>query len=503
MYAPESPYVVYCRTCWYSDKWDPTSYGRDYDFSRPFFEQFGELLRVVPRVAILYYGNPVNCTASNSLLDSKNLYMCYSGIFSEDCAYSQNLDQSRSSFDCLDAKELELCYENVDATKNYNSHHLVHTRNCLESSFLYDCSNCQNCFMSSNLRNKQYVFRNKQYNKADYELAIKELNTGTIATIEALRTEFRQMIKGALHKYADINKSSNCTGDMIDSSNSVRQSFNVYNGDNLKYCDRLLPGHKDSYDVMGGRGSELLYEGIICGSGSNTIHFFNSSDQARETDYTDWCMDVSNLFGCVSLRKKKYCILNKQYSQGEYIALHKKIIEHTTQTGEYGEFYPKEISLFAYNETLAQEYDPLTKVEALAKGFRWRDPDTKDYKVTLPTQNLPESIDEIDDNIINETIGCAHEGKCNDGCTTAFRIIPTELSLYRNMRLPIPRLCPNCRHVERLSYRNPFYLWHRQCMCDKAHSHHQGHCSNEFETTYAPDRPEIVYCEQCYQNEVV
>jgi len=25
---------------------------------------------------------------------------------------------------------------------------------------------------------------------------------------------------------------------------------------------------------------------------------------------------------------------------------------------------------------------------------------------------------------------------------------------------------------------------------------------NEFETAYAPDRPEIVYCEKCYQQEV-
>jgi len=34
------------------------------------------------------------------------------------------------------------------------------------------------------------------------------------------------------------------------------------------------------------------------------------------------------------------------------------------------------------------------------------------------------------------------------------------------------------------------------------HSHGEDHCPNKFETTYAPDRPEIVYCEQCYQAEV-
>jgi hypothetical protein len=27
-------------------------------------------------------------------------------------------------------------------------------------------------------------------------------------------------------------------------------------------------------------------------------------------------------------------------------------------------------------------------------------------------------------------------------------------------------------------------------------------CNNTFETSYAPERPEIVYCERCYQGEV-
>ena len=37
------------------------------------------------------------------------------------------------------------------------------------------------------------------------------------------------------------------------------------------------------------------------------------------------------------------------------------------------------------------------------------------------------------------------------------------------------------------------------------HIHHKKEepCPNEFETTYAPERPEIVYCEQCYLREVV
>ncbi|MBU1255355.1 hypothetical protein KKH35_00610, partial [Patescibacteria group bacterium] len=58
-------------------------------------------------------------------------------------------------------------------------------------------------------------------------------------------------------------------------------------------------------------------------------------------------------------------------------------------------------------------------------------------------------------------------------------------------------------------------LWHRKCQCAGhqsnnkiykntiEHPHHKDkHCPNEFETSYSPDRKEIVYCEACYNKEV-
>ncbi|MDD5146800.1 MAG: hypothetical protein PHN39_03645, partial [Candidatus Pacebacteria bacterium] len=109
----------------------------------------------------------------------------------------------------------------------------------------------------------------------------------------------------------------------------------------------------------------------------------------------------------------------------------------------------------------------------------------------------------------------AGRGDCNEQCTTAFRIIPQELQFYRKMNLPLPRLCPNCRHYQRLKQRNPLKLWKRQCQCvgeksqngvytnTTSHNHGSDPCPNTFETSYSPDRPEIVYCEECYLKEVV
>ena len=52
IYSPDSGLVIYCNKCWWSDKWDPKSYAMDYDFSRPFFTQFRELLQKVPQIKL-------------------------------------------------------------------------------------------------------------------------------------------------------------------------------------------------------------------------------------------------------------------------------------------------------------------------------------------------------------------------------------------------------------------------------------------------------------------
>ena len=180
----------------------------------------------------------------------------------------------------------------------------------------------------------------------------------------------------------------------------------------------------------------------------------------------------------------------------------------------YGEFFPFETSPFAYNESLAQEYFPINKEVASKIGYRWKEPEEKNYQITMEAMALPDNINDTQDSIINEMIGCTHLGKCNQQCTTAFKITTEDLKIYRSAKLPLPRLCPNCRHYERLKQRNPLKLRQRQCMCrgkqsensiyqnGAEHRHGTEKCSNEFETSYAPDRPEIVYCESCYNSEV-
>lgn len=53
VYSPASPFTVYEQDYWWSDVWDPMDYGREFDFTRGAFEQFGELMGKVPKVNII------------------------------------------------------------------------------------------------------------------------------------------------------------------------------------------------------------------------------------------------------------------------------------------------------------------------------------------------------------------------------------------------------------------------------------------------------------------
>ena len=171
------------------------------------------------------------------------------------------------------------------------------------------------------------------------------------------------------------------------------------------------------------------------------------------------------------------------------------------KTGEWGEFFPPVVCPYGYNETLNIDFFPLKKEEAIKNGFNWKEEKEKNYSITLDSDKVPKNISSVNEDILNQIIGCAHGGTCGHKCPVAFKVTERELQFYKKMNIPIPVLCPNCRYYERLKWRNPAKLWHRQCMCEIENHNHRGKCLVEFETSYAPSRPEIVYCEKCYQQE--
>jgi len=550
IYSPHASFLVYERSYWFSDNWNGLVYGTYYDFSRPFFEQFQELQKRVPRYHA-YSVQSIDCEYCLAITRSKNCYLS-TGVDNENCLYSTAV-KCKECIDCWFVVECELCYFCINSEKCYRVYFGQYVNNCLESAFLYNCSGCSHCFGCSNLKNKSYYIFNRPYSKGEYFKIVNNYDLGSLQKFIQVKNMFANLSSKLPHRFAQILQSVNVDGDRISYTKNCSHCFDTYGVEDCKYVVLAGLGLADSYDVFdAGTKSNLLYE--VAGSGVNLSlsAFINwVTEEGLRNYYADLCVNCSNLFGCVGLRNKQYCILNRQYSKEEYEALVPKIIAHMNDMPyvdskgriyKFGEFFPPELSPFAYNETIAQEYFPLTKEQAISQGYSWKDPEERNYQIQIPNDKLPDNIRDVGDDIINKVIGCAHakftssqdvglEATCNEQCTTAFKIIPDELQFYRKMNLPLPRLCPNCRHYQRLKQRNPLKLWHRSCQCTGkislqpptmsnkpetrnqkpearyantiAHFHGNEPCPNEFETSYAPERQEIVYCENCYNAEIV
>src|SRR3989344_6952820 len=215
MYDVDTIFPVYCPKCWHSDDWNPLNHGQDYDFTKPFFEQFRELFFKVPRQALWQYNNCINSEYANFIQSVKNVYLSYSIIDSEDVYYSSNIDNSKNAIDSYNLAESELVYENLGCVKNYNCQYAYWSSNCIDCHFVLDCINCQNCFGCVNLRNKNYCIWNEQYSKEDYLQIMREFNLGSYEFVINFRDKFWNFSLKFPKKYSRVINCVNSTGDEI------------------------------------------------------------------------------------------------------------------------------------------------------------------------------------------------------------------------------------------------------------------------------------------------
>jgi hypothetical protein len=502
VYPPATPFPVWFCDDWFNkDLWDAREYGRDYDFSRPFFEQFRKLQGVVPRPhnASLSGSRSVNSDYTNCSGDNKNCYMGSGTGFSEECYYTTYTEYSYRCMDALLCFKSQMCYECVDIEECYSLQFSQSCSKCNDSLFLFNCRDCSDCIGCAGLRHKQYYIFNKPYAKEEYEKKKAEILDGSRESFDRVKQEWEKNVLASFpHKYYSGEKNENFSGSYISRCIDSFSMFDAKNTKDCKFCAWMING-KDTYDYYAWGDVERCYEAVSCGDNATNLRFCNACYLSNyNLTCCDLCNNSNDLFGCIGLNGQKFCILNKQYTQAEYEALVPKIIEHMQSTGEWGEMMPISLSPYGYNDTIAFDHYPLTKEDVEKRGWKWQDAPRGTFgKETLKQEDVLSRITDTQDTICNEILACSD-------CRKNYKIIKQELELYKNMGVPVPLKCPDCRHRARFAQRTPYQLWERQCMCDKsAHDHSTTRCPRTFQTAYSPDRSELVYCEQCYQKEII
>ncbi len=489
-YPEGCAYTIYDAAIYWTDKWDPLTFGQDFDFSRPFFEQFGDFLRRVPRLAVNGIGNE-NCDFTSFAGWSKNCYLTNTADYNEDCYYIAYAFKNNDCCDGCFVHDSELCFEVTGVKKCYHCLYSQNLVNCSDCILSRDLVGCQNCFGCIGLRNKQYYYFNEQLSPEEWEAKVVAWNLGSHEGLKSAKEKIREFFLQFPRRAAETTGSENVLGSYIFFSKNCYWCFDTNTCEDLRYCSHIV-NSKDCMDWdYYGSDSEMCYQ-MQSSAGGLSYSAFCTNCWGNDSNllYCDLCTRSKNCFGCIGLKGAEYCVFNKQYSKEEYEKLVGRIIEHMRSPSynsphasacvEWGEFFPAALSPHAYNESVAQDYFPLPKEEVLAQGLRWQEEkDPLAYEGVIP--EVPDRIKECDESVCKQVFKCEESGKF-------YKVIPQEFRFYKRNGIPLPRRCPDQRHRDRMALRNPRIIVDRNC----------AKCSVGIKTSYTPDRPEIVYCEKCY-----
>ena len=481
VFPPESSFTIADVPVWESDRWDATDWGRPYDFSRGFFEQFFELARLVPLPALSGAASTnENCDYVNGVSQSKDCYLVFGATESQDCLYTQNVNQSRNVIDCTMVSESELCYGCRDVRNCYHLLFSEHCTGCSDSAFLANCQSCRDCYGCVNLSSRRYCVWNEQLTPEEYSRVRSAIALGTSDALEQERRRFAEhRTRFPLRSFIGV-RNEDVTGNFLYDSKNCFDCMNCRGGQDLEHCLGINNSNDNFYHLYFGLRSQQIYNCISSGLDIQNLKFCSDIRMGCESlSYCYFCSyGVSQCFGCVGLKRKSYCILNQQYSKEEYLELSARIIQQMKERGEWGRFFPSRYAPHAYNACEAADVLPLTQAEAEQRGYRWAAESAEPGGRAREAGHLP--IDEADDAVLSQVFRCRSSGR-------PFRIIAKELEFLRRERLALPVLSPLERLAERASILRYRPLKERSCAS----------CREPMVTPY-DERDRRVLCENCF-----
>jgi len=480
-----APFPVYDFTYYWNGDWDPFSFGKGYDDSRPFFAQFRELMEKVPQPANT--GDTMSVASEYAAYGAelKNCYYIFGGLKAENVLYGNWPMHSRDSMEILVAMNSNKCYEIVQIEDCYRCKFSYFSKACLDSLFMFDCRNCEHCFGCVNLRNKKYHFFNKPLTKKEYEEKMKSINLGKRSELKMWKKKFFELLVELPKRIAFNEKSISSKGNLLINCKDAYGCFYVLGGEHLRYTE-LEMGAKDSMDLLLGTSPQKSYYSVSPYDGFEIKFSSMTRGECRNIEYSINMKTCENCFACIGLENKKFCIFNTQYSEEEYWKCVDKIKTEMLAEGEYGEFFPMNFSPFPYDGSISELSFSVTKEEAEKEGLWYYEKEESEFEgEILEGENIPDDISDVGEEILKKAIKCRKTGRL-------FRITKNELDFYKSETLPIPDVHPETRLKERFAWINNLNLETMKCTeCGKP-------------ITGTPYKPagDTIICDDCFQNRV-
>lgn len=417
-----------------------TQYGLEYDLTINFFENYKKLHHIVPFPALFNRSGAENSNYAFGVYMSKNCYLSftvitdcenilYSFAVKENCKNVYNSSQIRNN-----NQNIYTCVGVFNSSDIYYSRYIT---DCYNIRFSTNMVWCQNCLFCDGLTNQSYCIRNIPYNKEEYEIEKRKL-----LWQKDKFDEYHEHLSRIGQNYG----SNTVTGEFVLKSQDVQDGHYVLE---VSWWQNLLMVwwshlNTDMYDVFEAwaHGNHDFYGAMDAGIHSEHLYNCDGIVTCSNIYYSRFLENCQYCFGCIGLKNKSYCILNKQYTKEDRYEKVEAIFSQMERDWILWKFFPASANPFYFNDTIAYFAWNFTKEEIIAKWYLWRDEpikvDIPEGTITVKSSELGqfESTDEQGNRRLNETV-CKRV--ILDENWDAYRIIPMELEFLQKHGLPLPR----------------------------------------------------------------
>ncbi|EKD33417.1 MAG: hypothetical protein ACD_76C00034G0003 [uncultured bacterium] len=472
---------------WFEE--DFVSAGRAVDFKLSFFKQMRELQLAVPMLSDRNAQEPINSISKFSMGDVNSYFVMFTK--------SRNTLFSGWSFDVENCSEL---FNTSFVTNSFNiadSHHIHNCRfvrlssNCLNSMFLFDCRNCEFCFGATNKRNKKYLWLNEQLSKDEWERRYSKIDMRSRLRLDEMVLQFRQLVQDAIWPENFNEKAIDSIGEYL--TNVTRVSWGYSCLDGVHDVKNVNYGKGDSYDSADCSGlvdSNNCYYSVNSVR-SSQIKYSYSCQDSQKLEYCMQCMNCEDCFGCIGLNRKKFCLLNKQYSEQDYWKLVDEIKCVMLSVGDYGEFLPLSMSTGYFPEAGARFVGAPKTIGVEKLGALDFDPNSEgaigmelsQAKDIIQVSEVPDNINDIDS---NEWVGKA---VFDPDFKRRFSYLRPEIEFHKKMGIALSRKHFISRFQSMIEELNNGRLETDNC----------SNCENEIIVANSLSYPNrTIYCKPCY-----
>ena len=355
---PDVPGAVITDAEYWQKDWGE-EHSMDVNPSLSFFNQMQELNQKVPRAAFDSdtsencvgggYSHSVNTLMLFGTYEAKDSFYVFRNKTVDRVFDAVCLEQCQDSFSCAMSVRLNKCIQCFDSL------------DCINCQFCFDVRNCEHCFCSTNLRRRKYVFMNEQLSQEDYEKRMSEINLSCTSEFDAWREKFIEILRTdtVFPEHSNINVQNtngeyiidglNASGYFMTGAKDVRDGWFIFGGENMESCVIAASAQDCYYSCVSTRSRDLKFSFVVYDS--------------QSCEFSIKLNNCENCFGCIGLKRKKFHIFNKPYSEEDYWRWVDEIKCAMLDRGEYGDFMPTWLSPWPAQMSFASVAAPLTDDE--------------------------------------------------------------------------------------------------------------------------------------------